>query len=162
MAPKIQVPIVGLSDASSLAVDPAGDLYIGNPNNQNPSNSQIFKFVRQGFAPFGAVNVCPAGQTTPCSTTITLIFNVAASGKLGQPQVFTQGIQWTPTAQNTEFALASGSTCTGAVTAGSTCSMNVTFSPQVSRTPHRLDTNDRRQREHIGHGSVVWLWSGPH
>jgi len=74
---------------------------------------------------FGNVNLCAAGKTTPapCSRTMTLTYNVTASGTLGAPKVVTQG------APNLDFTQASGSTCVGSVTAGSTCAVNVTFAP---------------------------------
>ena len=73
----------------------------------------------------GSVNVCPAGQTTPkpCSATQTLSFNVTASGTLGAIQVLTQG------ATGLDFTLGAGSTCTGAVTKGTSCVVNVKFAP---------------------------------
>jgi large repetitive protein len=74
---------------------------------------------------FGSVNVCPSGATTPapCNKTLAVSFTVPASGTLGTPEVFTQG------APNLDFTLASGSTCTGTVTEGATCAVNVTFTP---------------------------------
>jgi sugar lactone lactonase YvrE len=74
---------------------------------------------------FGAVNVCPSGKSTPapCSKTVTLTYNVTASGNLGTPQALTTGVP------NLDYKLASGSTCTGSVTQGNTCKVNVTFAP---------------------------------
>ena len=74
---------------------------------------------------FGNVNVCPADQTTPapCSQTLTLNYNVAATTTFGTTNVVTQG------APNLDFTLSSGSTCTGTVSAGSSCTVNVTFAP---------------------------------
>jgi len=74
---------------------------------------------------FGSVNVCPSGATTPapCSETQTLIYKVTGSGTLGTPKVVTLG------APNLDYTLADGSTCTGAVTEGATCSVNVNFGP---------------------------------
>jgi hypothetical protein len=77
---------------------------------------------------FGSVNICAAGQTTPapCSKTLTLNFTVTASGTLGTPSVLTLG------APNLDFTLASGSTCTGAVTKGNSCTVNVKFAPRFA------------------------------
>ena len=74
---------------------------------------------------FEKVNVCAPGQTmsAPCSETLTLNFIVNAEVTLGTPMVLTGG------APDLDFTLASGSTCTGAVTAGATCTVNVTFAP---------------------------------
>jgi streptogramin lyase len=76
----------------------------------------------------GTVNVCPSGQASPapCSQTLTLNYNVTADGTLGSaPTVVTQG------ASNLDFTLAGGSTCMGDVTAGSSCTVNVTFTPRA-------------------------------
>jgi len=74
---------------------------------------------------FGGVNVCPSGKTTPspCSETLTLTYNVTASGRLGTPLALTTG------AADLDYRLASGSTCSGSVVKGNTCSVNVTFAP---------------------------------
>jgi sugar lactone lactonase YvrE len=74
---------------------------------------------------FGKVNLCVAGQTTPapCNQSLTLSYNVNTTTTLAAPLVVTQG---TP---NLDFTLANGSTCSGSVAAGSTCSVNVTFTP---------------------------------
>ncbi len=75
---------------------------------------------------FGTVNLCGAGKTAPapCSKVLTLTYNVTASGTLGAIEVVTEG---TP---DLDFTLAAGSSCTGAVTAGTTCTVNVNFVPK--------------------------------
>jgi len=77
---------------------------------------------------YGNVNLCPAGKTTPapCSETITLKYKVTESGTLGAISVVTQGLP------NLDFTLAGGSTCTGSVTAGTTCTVNATFAPKLA------------------------------
>ena len=79
-------------------------------------------FVQQSF---GNVNVCPSGQSTPapCSGTLTLTYNLAATTTIGVTQVVTQGIN------GLDFALGSGSTCTGTIAEGSSCTVNVNFAP---------------------------------
>jgi hypothetical protein len=74
---------------------------------------------------FGNVNVCPSGQTTPapCSATLTLTYNLAATTTIGVTQIVTQGIN------GLDFSLGTGSTCTGTVTAGNSCTVNVNFAP---------------------------------
>ena len=74
---------------------------------------------------FGNVNVCPSGQSTPapCSNTLALTYNLAATTTFGTTQVVTQG---TP---GLDFTLSTGSTCTGTVSAGGTCTVNVKFAP---------------------------------
>jgi len=77
---------------------------------------------------FGSVNICPAGQTTPapCSETLTLKFHVTENEMLGAPRVLTLG------APDLDFTLANGSTCTGSVTAGTSCTANVKFAPRFT------------------------------
>ncbi|HKD59395.1 MAG TPA: kelch repeat-containing protein, partial [Terracidiphilus sp.] len=74
---------------------------------------------------FGNINVCPSGTTSPapCSNTLTLTYSVSTATTFGTPQVVTQGTS------GLDFTLASGSTCTGSVSAGSFCTVNVTFAP---------------------------------
>ena len=76
---------------------------------------------------FGNVNVCPSGQSTPapCSQNLAINFIIPATSTLGATQVVTQGIS------ELDFALAGGSTCTGSLTAGSSCTVNVTFTPRA-------------------------------
>jgi sugar lactone lactonase YvrE len=79
-------------------------------------------FAQQSF---GSVNVCPSGQTTPapCSGTLTLTYNLAATTTIGVTQVVTQGIN------GLDFSLGSGGTCTGTIAEGFSCTVNVTFTP---------------------------------
>ena len=75
---------------------------------------------------FGDINVCPSGQNTPapCSNTLTLTYNVPASGIFAAtPTVVTQG------ASGLDFQDAGGDTCTGSVSGPTTCTVNVTFAP---------------------------------
>ena len=73
---------------------------------------------------FGSVNVCPGGQTTPapCSQTLTLNYSVNSDTTFGAINVLTQG------APNLDFT-PNGTTCTGTVTAGNSCTVGVTFAP---------------------------------
>ncbi len=82
------------------------------------------------FVDFGTANLCKVGQTTPapCSKTLTLDYKVTASGTLGTPKVLTKG------SPNLDFTLAAGTTCIGLVTAGGTCTVNVTFAPLLPGT----------------------------
>jgi Abnormal spindle-like microcephaly-assoc'd, ASPM-SPD-2-Hydin len=107
-----------------LFLDNAGDLFIADQNNDRVLELQTHSVNFEG------VNICPAGQTTPapCSATLTLNFNVNADVTLGTPKVLTGG------APNLDFTLASGSTCTGAFSAGATCTVNVTFAPLAGGT----------------------------
>jgi hypothetical protein len=109
----------GLSNPNGVAVDAAGDVFISEG-----SANQVVK-VQHEAVNFGSVNVCPAGQSSPapCNQTLPLTYNVVATTTFGTTKVVTQG------APNLDFKLSSGSTCTGTVSAGSTCAVNVTFAP---------------------------------
>jgi sugar lactone lactonase YvrE len=89
------------------------------------SSAQTVSYAGTGAVNFGTANVCPSGKTTPapCSQTMTLTYNVTASGTLGTPQALTTG------QPNVDYKLASGSTCTGSVIEGSSCAVKVTFAP---------------------------------
>jgi DNA-binding beta-propeller fold protein YncE len=109
----------GLYNPVGVAVDGAGDVFIADTD-----NNRVVE-VQRVAVNFGNVNVCPAGQTTPapCSQTLTLNYDVAATTTFGTINVVTQG------APNLDFTLSSGGTCTGTVSAGSSCTVNVTFAP---------------------------------
>ena len=62
----------------------------------------------------------------PCKKTLAVNFTVLQAVLLGTPNVLTLG------ATNLDFTLATGSTCVGAVTEGSTCAVNVTFAPRFA------------------------------
>jgi sugar lactone lactonase YvrE len=81
-------------------------------------------FAQQNF---GNVNVCPSGLSTPapCSGTLTLTYNLAATTTIGVTQVVTQGVN------GLDFSLDSGGTCTGVIAEGASCTVNVTFTPRV-------------------------------
>jgi len=102
--------LVGLLVAGTIAV---------------PAHAQSVVLAPAQNTAFGGVNVCPFGQTAPapCSQTITLTYNVTSSVTFGATTVVTQG------KPNLDFTQGSGSTCTGAVSSGNACTVNVTFAP---------------------------------
>ncbi len=104
----------GLGYPEGVPLDSSGNLYVADY-----ANNRVVE-----YGSFGNVNVCPAGQTTPapCNRTITLSYYAAATTSLGAIQVVTQG------ASHLDFTLASGSTCTGTISAAS-CTVNVNFAP---------------------------------
>ncbi|MGA8539308.1 MAG: choice-of-anchor D domain-containing protein [Terriglobales bacterium] len=108
-----------LNQPGGLAVDGAGDIFIADTYNNRVLEQQDVAVN------FGNVNVCPGTQTTPapCSQTLTFNYNVAGTTTFGTASALTQG------APNLDFKLSTGSTCTGTVWAGSTCTVNVTFAP---------------------------------
>jgi hypothetical protein len=101
-----------------IAVDSAGDVFI-------IEDGGVVEELEKNSVNFGSAYVCPFGQTipAPCSQTLTLYYNVNADTTLGTPKVLTGGIP------GRDFTLASGNTCTGAVTTGSSCSLTVIFAP---------------------------------
>ena len=76
---------------------------------------------------FGNVNVCPSGQSTPapCSVTVPQTYNFATTTTIGAINVVTQG------ASSLDFTQANGGNCAGAITAGSSCTLDVTFTPRA-------------------------------
>ena len=117
------LPASGLDRDYGAGVDSAGDVFIADYLNHRVVELQTHSVN------FGSANVCPSGPATPspCSNTLTLTFNINADVTLGTiPYVLTGG------APNLDFRLASGSTCSGAVTEGTTCTVNVTFKPKFA------------------------------
>ena len=110
-----------VSSPWGVAVDSAGDVFIADLGTNRAVE------VQTRSVNFEGVDVCAPGQTTPapCSNTLTLNYGVTAGGTLGTPKVLTGGVP------NLDFTLASGSTCTGELTAGAACTVNVTFAPQA-------------------------------
>ena len=106
-----------VNGTSGVATDSAGDLYIAGID--GTGTPQVAELQLQAVN-FGSQPVASAGSA------LTLNYNVNASGTLGAPKVLTGG------ASNLEFTLASGNTCTGALTAGTTCKVNVAFGPKFA------------------------------
>ena len=104
-----------LSQPWAVALDPSGNVYVSDY-----SNNRILE-----FGSFGNVNVCPNGVTTPapCNNTVTMSYYAAAATNFGATQVVTQGYT------GLDFSLGNGSTCSGTVAAGNTCTVNVNFAP---------------------------------
>jgi len=77
---------------------------------------------------FGSVNLCPAGKSTPapCGLTQQVTVNVAKAGTIAIAKVVTGG------QENLDFTYANGGSCSGDVVAGSSCTVNVTFRPQLA------------------------------
>jgi sugar lactone lactonase YvrE len=110
--------VIGGGDGM-LAMDADENLYVAR------ANQQAIMKITPGAANLGAVNVCGSGQTpAPCSQSVTLTYAVTASGTLGATKALTGG------ASNLDYTV-SGNTCTGAVAAGSTCSVTVTYTPRA-------------------------------
>jgi sugar lactone lactonase YvrE len=101
---------------ASSGTNPTCSLTIAQAANATAS------FVNQNF---GNINVCPAGVNAagPCTTTLPVTFNLASTTAIGAVQVVTQGIS------GLDFTPGSGSSCTGTIAGGSSCSVNVNFTP---------------------------------
>ncbi len=98
-----------------IGVDAAGDLFVSDQNTNHVLKGSTIS------ANLGAVSVCSSN----CGAPVTLTYAVTASGNLGHIKVLTQGSNST----SLDFSLA-GSTCPGSLTAGSTCTVSVKFSPK--------------------------------
>ncbi len=88
----------------------------------------------------GRVNLCgPDQAATPCFATFPLTYKVTESGTLGVPDVLTQG------SPDLDFTLATtGNTCEGLVTAGTSCVVNVRFTPKYPGTrPGGVQVTDK-------------------
>ena len=110
-------------------MDSAGDVFV---TDFRGLSYDLAVEVQTQSVNFGGANVCAPGATTPapCSQTLTLTYNVNADVTLGEPQVATGGLK------HLDFNRASGSTCIGAVTAGTTCTVNITFTPLAAGFRH--------------------------
>src|SRR5271165_2308171 len=149
-------PVAGLNSPTSLAVDTSGNLFIADTGNNRvvelPAGGGQQFTILSGVASFaiavdgagnlfvsdlntshvlkgstisanlGAVSVCSSN----CGATTTLTYAVTASGSLGHIKVLTQGSNST----SLDFSLAGGSNCPLSEMAGSTCTINVRFSPR--------------------------------
>ena len=122
--PQIVTPFGGDFEPTELAIDSLGNLFI--------VDGTVVEELQRHSVSFGGANVCTPGATTPapCSQTLTLTYNDNANTTLGEPQVATGGVK------HLDFNRASGSTCIGAVTAGTTCTVNVTFAPLAAGFRH--------------------------
>ena len=103
-----------------------GTAYVGftAANGFNYEQHELMGFAFTSHT-FGNVNVCPSGQTTPapCSNTQPVTFNFAANTTIGSIKVVTQGVT------GLDFTPGIGSTCTGTILAGNSCTVNVKFAP---------------------------------
>jgi hypothetical protein len=100
--------------ANAIAADGAGVLFVVNASTSLLKTSTI-------SANFGSVGICSSN----CGETITLTYAVTESGNLGQIRTLNQGSSQT----SLDFTVA-GSTCPESLTAGSTCTVRVNFSPK--------------------------------
>jgi sugar lactone lactonase YvrE len=109
----------GLNDATGIALDALGNVYIGDTD-----NNRVVK-LQQGAVDFGAVNV--HGTSLP----ISMIFTFDQGGTIGTPLVLTQG------AMGLDFVDAGTGTCNTNGTshvynAGDICTVDVLFQPRFA------------------------------
>lgn len=111
----------GLNQATGIALDAGGNVYIGDTG-----NNRIVK-LRQGDVDFGPVNI----RST--SLPISMIFTFDQGGTVGAPLLLTQG------ATGMDFVDAGTGSCTTNGTshvyaAGDICTIDVVFKPRFSGT----------------------------
>jgi large repetitive protein len=104
----------GFAGVRGIAPDNSGNIFVADLDNE-----RIDK-ITNALQDFGSVQV---GTT---STAQPVTFDIITGGTLGTPAVVTQG------ASGQDFAISSGTTCSGAVTAGASCVVYVTFTPQAA------------------------------
>jgi sugar lactone lactonase YvrE len=149
---KTLLTISGLSNVHGIAVDPVGNLYIQSGATIVEAalsagiytTSEFYSYNGQSLALDAAGNlylgstyqssetkltVAPSFGSVPVGTSaaqIPVTFTIDSSVTLGTPSAVTQG------SVGRDFALGTGSTCTGAVeAAGTTCVVYVAFTPQT-------------------------------
>ncbi len=105
------------SQIRGMGVDLSGNIFVGDLG--------TFKVTKLTTAlpDFGTVTV----GTTSAQQPITFVIDTNTGGTaLGTPKFLTQGIA------GQDFAAGTGSTCTGVLAAGSTCTVYTTFAPQAA------------------------------
>jgi hypothetical protein len=151
----IGVTGTAISEAEGVLPDAAGNLYVTSTGSGqilkltptgglNYASTSIGTQNGEGFPTFdangllytagsggevdtvllgGAVSF-PSTAVSTAATQVPVYFTIDTAGTLGTTLLLTQG------APNLDFTIGTGSTCTGAVTAGTTCSVNVVFTPK--------------------------------
>jgi sugar lactone lactonase YvrE len=116
----------------SIAVDQKGNVFATLPGSDDiDTDFQVggVAELQLGSVNFGNVDVCPAGQTgPPCSSTITLTYNVANGTTIGAVNILTAG------AKNLDFQAEtnddSDTLCsTQTNNSATTCTVDVTLAP---------------------------------
>jgi sugar lactone lactonase YvrE len=104
----------------AVATDSAGNIYVTKGNSVQE--------LQRNSVNFGGANVCTHGAPAPCSQTLTFNYSINSNVTFGAPKILTGG------KPNLDFTLGTGSTCTGTLTAGSSCTLNVIFTPLAAGT----------------------------
>jgi len=111
----------GLIYPYGVALDGKGDVFIvdhAGPIGHCPEPGATSRVVVLQLVAVNFGNVYSGS-----SSTLTLNYDVAATTTFGVIKVLTHGVP------NLDFTLSSGSTCTGTVSAGDSCTVDVAFSP---------------------------------
>ena len=103
--------VSGLAGAVGVAMDPRGNLFVADSSNADVVELQL------AAVNFGNLTLGAAGST------LKLNYKVNSAEVVDFQNALTLG------ASNSDFTLASGSSCTGSLTANSTCVVNLTFTP---------------------------------
>jgi sugar lactone lactonase YvrE len=108
----VQTLLSGESSYGQVALDAAGDIFLGNLE------------LNRSAVKLPNANVCTAGKTSPapCSQSLTLTYNVLSGGTVSAVITLTQG-QLVP-----DFA-GSAITCLGPLKTGNSCTVTVDFAP---------------------------------
>jgi sugar lactone lactonase YvrE len=118
----------GLSSPESVAVDGIGNVYIAD------KNVGALKVQTAGVN-FGTAAIVTGTPTTPTTpTTIALPFTFETAGTIAAPVVVTEGATKNAQGASLDFADAGTGSCdtTPSQSAGSTCTVNVTFTPTAA------------------------------
>ena len=118
----------GLSSPQSVVVDSSGNVYIAD------SSVGALKVQAAGVN-FGTAAIVTGTPTTPITPTmLTLPFTFGTAGTIAAPAVVTEGAAKNAQGASLDFADAKTGSCdtTPSQSAGSTCTVNVTFTPTAA------------------------------
>jgi sugar lactone lactonase YvrE len=137
----------GLSNPGGVAADGNGDVFVADTG-----NSRVVK-IETSSADFGTVAIGQTSAIISLNFTNADLFNGAT---VGNPVVLTQG------APGLDFSIANGGTCTvGVLQGGSTCAVNVTFTPKLAGLRYGAALLQDGNGNTIGTGYVHGTGSGP-
>jgi sugar lactone lactonase YvrE len=141
----------GLSSPESVAVDGSGNVYIAD------KNVGALKVQTAG------VNFGTAAIVTSTPTMLTLPFTLETAGTIAAPVVVTEGATKNAQGASLDFADAKTGSCntTPSQSAGSTCTVNVTFTPTAAGTRYGAVTLLNGSGNVIATAFVLGTGQGP-